>query len=76
MRAIVGWKEGLAAVSLTSRAIDPDDWIAPLKHIDGHVFRRIRTDDKSLGEEWVFEVDDSGQVLSVTSHSNPSVRVR
>jgi len=74
--AIVRWKDGLAAVWLTSRAIDPDEWIAPLKHVEGHVFRRVRTDDDSLGEEWIFEVDKDGQVVSVTSHSNPSIRVR
>jgi len=74
--AIVRWKDGLAAVSLSNRAIDPDDWIAPLKHVEGHVFRRVRTDDKSLGEEWFFEVDEDGQVVSVTVHSNPAVRVR
>ncbi len=74
--AIVRWKDGLAAVGLSNRAIDPDDWIAPLKHVEGHVFRRVRTDDESLGEEWIFEVDESGQVLSVTTHSNPSIRVR
>jgi CubicO group peptidase (beta-lactamase class C family) len=74
--AVVRWKDGLAAVWLSNRAIDPDDWIAPLKHIEGHVFRRVRNDDDSLGEEWVFEVDEDGQVVSVTAHSNPSIRVR
>ena len=73
---VVRWKDGLAAVWLSSRAIDPEEWIAPLKHVEGHVFRRVRTDDKSLGEEWFFEVDEDGQVLSVTVHSNPAVRVR
>ncbi len=73
---VVRWKDGLAAVWLSSRAIDPEEWIAPLKHVEGHVFRRVRTDDKSLGEEWLFEVDDDGQVVSVTVHSNPAVRVR
>jgi hypothetical protein len=73
---VVRWKDGLAAVSLSNRAIDPDDWIAPLRHVEGHVFRRVRTDDDSLGEEWVFEVDENGQVLSVTVHSNPAIRVR
>ncbi len=63
-------------MGLSNRAIDPDDWIVPLKHVEGHVFRRVRNDDDSLGEEWVFEVDEDGQVLSVTSHSNPSIRVR
>jgi CubicO group peptidase (beta-lactamase class C family) len=73
---VVRWKEGLAAVWLSSRAIDPEEWIAPLKHVEGHVFRRVRTDDDSLGEEWVFKVDEDGQVVSVTVHSNPAVRVR
>ncbi len=73
---IVRWKDSLAVVWLENRAIDPDDWIAPLKHVDGHVFRRVRSDDNSLGEEWVFAVDEDGQVLSVTVHSNPYVRVR
>ena len=73
---VVRWKDGLAAVWLSSRAIDPEEWIAPLKHVEGHVFRRVRTDDKSLGEEWLFEVDEDGQVVSVTVHSNPAVRVR
>ena len=73
---VVRWKDGLAAVWLSSRAIDPEEWIAPLKHVEGHVFRRVRTDDKSLGEEWFFEVDEDGQVVSVTVHSNPAVRVR
>ncbi len=74
--AIVRWKDSLAAVQLANRATDPDDWIMPLKHIEGHGFRRVRADDGSLGEEWVFEVDSEGRVVSVTSHSNPSIRVR
>jgi CubicO group peptidase (beta-lactamase class C family) len=74
--AVVRWKDGLAAVWLRSRAIDPEDWISPLKHAEGHVFRRIRTDDESLGEEWIFAVDENGQVISVTTHSNPSTKVR
>ena len=69
------WSDGLAAVDLDSRAVDLDNWITPLKHTDGTVFRRIRLDDDSLGEEWVFAVDDDGQVVSVTSHSFPMTRV-
>jgi CubicO group peptidase (beta-lactamase class C family) len=74
--AIVRWGEGLAAVDLSSRELDPDDWIHPLKHIEGTTFRRVRSDDQSLGETWVFAVDADGRVLSVTSHSNPELRVR
>ena len=74
--AIVFWGDGLASVDLDSSAVDLDDWVSPLKHIEGNVFRRVRSDDKSLGEEWVFAVGADGQVESVTSHSNPSIRVR
>ena len=74
--AIVFWADGLAAVDLDSSAVDLDDWVSPLRHIEGNVFRRVRSDDESLAEEWVFAFDADGQVVSVTSHSNPSVRVR
>jgi len=74
--AIVLWKDGLAAVELGNTAVELDDWIQPLKHIEGNVFRRVRADDGSLGEEWVFAVDGDGQVVSVTSHSFPMTRVR
>ncbi len=74
--AIVRWRDGLAVVDLDSRAVDRDDWISPLRHIEGNVFRRVRSDDDSLGERWVFAVDGDGQVVSVTSHSFPMTRVR
>jgi hypothetical protein len=72
----VRWKDSLAAVWLGSRDTDLDSWIQPLKRIDGNVFRRVRSDDDSLGEEWVFEIGEDGQVVSVTSHSFPRFRVR
>lgn len=74
--AIVFWGDGLASVDLDNSAVDLDDWVQPLKHIEGNVFRRIRSDDDSLGEEWVFVVDGDGQVVSVTSHSFPMTRVQ
>jgi CubicO group peptidase (beta-lactamase class C family) len=74
--AIVFWGDGLASVDLDSRAVDLDDWVSPLKHTGEGVFRRILSDDDSLGEKWVFAVDAEGQVVSVTNHSNPSIRVR
>jgi hypothetical protein len=73
---IVVWGDGLAAVQLDSRAVDLDDWILPLTHVEGNVFRRVRSDDGSLGEEWVFGVDEDGQMVSPTWHSNPENRVR
>ncbi|MEJ2582024.1 MAG: serine hydrolase [Acidobacteriota bacterium] len=74
--AIVRWKDGLAVVRLGNRAIDPEDWIQPLKRVEDNLFRRVRSDDQSLGEEWVFETGEDGQVVSVTSHSFPMLRVR
>ena len=74
--AIIGWKDGLAVVRLGSREIDPEVWIQPLKRVEGNVFRRVRADDESLGEEWIFETDEDGQVVSVTAHSFPMRRVR
>ena len=71
--AIVRWKDGLAVVDLDQR--DPFDDLPTLKHVEGHTFRRVRSDDESLGEAWRFVVDADGRVLSVTSHSNPAQRV-
>lgn len=74
--AVVRWGEGLAVVDLNSRAVDPEDWIQPLKLVEGTTFRRVRSDDASLGETWIFEVDADGRVLGVTAHSHPMTRVR
>lgn len=72
--AIVRWKDGLAIVDLDNR--DPFEDLPTLKHIDGHLFKSVRSDDESLGEAWQFEVDAEDRVVSVTTHSNPSQRVR
>jgi CubicO group peptidase (beta-lactamase class C family) len=74
--AIVRWGEGLAVVDLNSRAVDPEDWIQPLRLVEGTTFRRVRSDDDSLGETWAFEVDADGRVLGVVAHSHPMTRVR
>jgi CubicO group peptidase (beta-lactamase class C family) len=71
--AVVRWKDGLAVVDLDTR--DPFEDMPTLKRVEGHTFRRVRTDDKSLGEAWVFEVGPDGRASSVTSHSNPAQRV-
>lgn len=74
--AVVLWGDGLAVVDLNSRASDPEDWIQPLKLVEGATFRRVRSDDDSLGETWVFDLDAEGRVLGVTAHSHPMTRVR
>lgn len=72
--AIVRWDEGLAALGLRSR--DPKGALANLKKTGEHIFRRIRKDDESLGETFVFDVADDGTVTRFKSHSNWSVKVR
>jgi CubicO group peptidase (beta-lactamase class C family) len=74
--AIVRWGDGLAAVDLVSRSVEPDGWVEPLVHETGSVFRRRRADDGSLGEEWIFAVDEAGRATAVTVHSTPMAKVR
>jgi hypothetical protein len=65
--AVITWEGGIAVIS--TRSNDPIEGISKLKHVEGHVFRRIR-DDKKLGEEVVFELDDEGRVVRMQRHGN------
>ncbi len=67
----IPWKGSLALVSFPTD--DPLRRLIRLKHVDGHTFRRIRSDD-TLGEEIVFDVE-GGTVLRVWRHSNSSERI-
>jgi len=71
--AAVRWKGGLALLSLPTE--NPVEALARLKHVEGDVFRRIRSDDE-LGEEIVFERDASGRVTGYRQFGNLSPRVR
>jgi len=72
--AVITWKGGLAMVSLPTE--DPLERLTKLKHIDGHTFKRIR-DDKELGEEILFVVDEkSGQVIKMWQHNNYRIKIR
>jgi hypothetical protein len=53
---------------------NPSEAVIKLKHIDGHIFRRIR-DDGELGEPIVFELDAEGKVMRFKRHGNYSERV-
>ncbi len=72
--AILHWQGGLGAMDLDTR--DPKEAIFKLKKTGEHTFRRVRKDDESLGEEFVFEVDENGAVTRVKNHSNWMTRVR
>ncbi len=62
-------------VSLSLPTNDPADALTRYRHIEGDTFRRIR-DDNELGEEFVFERNDQGQVIRAQSHGNYITKVR
>jgi len=72
--AILRWKDGLAVLGLGTR--DPKKSLFELEKVGDHTFRRVRKDDKSLGEEFFFEVDDAGNVTRFLQHSNWETKVR
>ncbi len=72
--AILRWEEGLAALWLGTR--NPKEDLSKLERTGEHIFRRLRQDDESLGEEWFFEVDDDGLVVRLKQHGNWETRIR
>jgi CubicO group peptidase (beta-lactamase class C family) len=66
--AVLHWQGGLAIMDLDSR--DPKESIYKLSKTGEHTFRRVRKDDETLGEEFVFVLDDEGAVTRFMSHSN------
>jgi len=70
---IIPWYGKLAMVGLPSD--NPAQSISLHKHIKGDIFRRIRDDD-TLGEEVIFERDDSGKVVRMWRHSNYRDKIR
>jgi CubicO group peptidase (beta-lactamase class C family) len=65
---IVPWKGKLAVFSVPSD--DPAASMQLYKYISGDTFRRIRSDDGSLGEELRFEKDANGKVIRVWHNNN------
>jgi CubicO group peptidase (beta-lactamase class C family) len=72
--AVLHWKGGLAVMGLRTR--NPKNAIFKIEKTGEHTFRRVRKDDDSLGEEFVFEVDEDGAVTRFMSHSNWMTRLR
>lgn len=70
---VIPWKGGLAVVSFPTD--DPLQSLTQLKHIEGHVFKRLR-DDESLAEERIFEVDADGNVIRMWTHGNYLAKIR
>jgi CubicO group peptidase (beta-lactamase class C family) len=72
--AVFHWQGGLGIMGLGTR--NPGEAIYKLKKTGDHTFRRVRKDDESLGEEFVFEVDEQGTVTRFSSHSNWMTKIR
>jgi CubicO group peptidase (beta-lactamase class C family) len=71
--AILPWQGKLAIFGLPSE--NPFRSLTLLKHIEGDTFRRIRKDE-TLGEEVVFERDETGKVIRMWQHSNYMDKIR
>ena len=72
--AVIRWKDGLADLGLRTR--NPRGALTRLEKVGEHTFRRVRDDDDSPGEVFLFEVDEQGDVTRVKQHSNWAVKVR
>ena len=71
--AILPWQGKLAVFGLPSE--NPAKGMTLLKHIEGDTFRRLRKDE-TLGEEVVFERDETGKVIRMWQHSNYQDKIR
>jgi CubicO group peptidase (beta-lactamase class C family) len=67
------WKDGLAVISLPTS--DPLGSMELLKHVEGDVFRWVRSDEQP-GHEVTFTRNDSGLVTGYRYHSNPAARMK
>jgi len=63
---VVPWEDGLAMLALETSS--PAQAIEPLRHVEGHEFRRVR-DDGSFGESVRFVMDDNGVAQRLNRHS-------
>ncbi len=70
---VLPWQGKLAVVGFPTDR--PLEGITFLKKIEGNTFRRVR-DDETLGEEFIFEKDNSGKVTKYWRHSNFSTKIQ
>jgi len=71
--AVIPWQGKLAVLGLPAE--NPAQSLTLLKHIQGDTFRRVRKDE-TLGEEVIFERDESGKVVRMWQHSNYTNKIR
>jgi hypothetical protein len=70
---ILVWEEGLAMLSLPTDS--PARSLTRLKRSGRDIFRRVR-DNGELGEEVIFERDETGRISRYIHNSQPADRVR
>ena len=70
---MIPWYGRLAVLGLPTD--DPAQRLTLLKHTEADTFRRIR-EDKTLGEEVLFERDSGGRVVRMWQHSNYKEKIR
>ncbi len=68
---VIFWMGELATISFPTE--NPLRSLTKLKHVEGHVFRRVR-DNGELGTPVTFEVDADGKVIKMWSTVNYSVK--
>lgn len=71
--AFIVWERKLAALRLSSNS--PVQELRYWKHIEGDVFRRVRSDGL-LAETWTFERDRSGNVIRVKVYGDYMQKIR
>ena len=71
--AFISWEGHLAALRLSSN--NPVQGLRHWKHIEGDVFRRVRSDGM-LAETWTFERDSSGLVERVKIYGDYMRKIR
>ena len=71
--AVLPWQGKLAVFGLPSEK--PAQGLTLLKYIEGDTFRRLR-EDETLGEEVIFERDESGKVVRMWQHSNYKNKIK
>ena len=70
---VTPWYGELAMLNFPS--VNPDEDMTMLRHVEGTIFKRVRSD-KTLGEEIVFDIDASGKVVRMRRHSNYSMKIK
>ncbi|PWT96249.1 MAG: hypothetical protein C5B52_16190 [Bacteroidetes bacterium] len=70
---IIPMKGKLIVIGVPTNA--PADGISEYQYVSKDIFRRIRTDDKSLAEELIFERDANGNIKSFLSFSRRQMKI-